>query len=102
MTVNKQFMTPGEGHENRWTSTLGADVRLTDAAGRLAGRRVIGSQVLTGCRGPDTINLAVREAGEYTLSVRFSDGATRTWPVDLRTEKRAVVAASRDAGPAAR
>ena len=33
------------------------------------------------------INLAVLEAGEYTLSLRFSDGATRTWPVDLPVER---------------
>ena len=38
-------------------------------------RRTVGAQVLTGCRGPDTVNLAVREPGDYTLRVRFADGA---------------------------
>jgi hypothetical protein len=41
-------------------------------------RRTVGTQVLTGCRGPDTVNLAVREPGDYTLRVRFADGTVKT------------------------
>ncbi|HUT10996.1 MAG TPA: VCBS repeat-containing protein [Thermoguttaceae bacterium] len=73
---------------------LGADVRLIDAKGRPAGRRVIGSQVLTGCRGPDTVDLAVREPGPYVLSVRFSEGTLRKWNVDLTEAKRVSIEAS--------
>jgi len=77
---------------------LGADVRLADKAGRLVRRHVIGSQVLTGCRGPDTVNLAVREPGPHTLTVRFSDGLMRQWPVDLTNERRVVLVADRSRG----
>jgi hypothetical protein len=79
---------------------LGADVRLTDDAGRLAGRRVIGSEVLTGCRGPDTVDLAVREPGRHTLSVRFSDGHVEYWPAALRPGGRLVIVAARGTGSA--
>ena len=54
---------------------LGADVRLVDGSDSTVLRRTVGTQVLTGCRGPDTVNLAVREPGEYTLRVRFANGA---------------------------
>jgi len=73
---------------------LGADVRLADAKARTVARRVIGSQVLTGCRGPDTVDLAVREPGPYVLSVRFSDGTLRQWNVDLNEAKRVSIEAT--------
>jgi len=41
--------------------TLGADVQLVDGPGKTKLRRTVGTQVLTGCRCPDTVNLAVRE-----------------------------------------
>ncbi len=53
------------------------------AGGRVIARRSVGTQFLTGCRGPDTINLAVREPGRYVLAVRYADGHERTWPVNL-------------------
>jgi hypothetical protein len=82
---------------------LGAEVRLADESGRVVARRVIGSNVATGCRGPDAVNLAVREPASYTLTVRFADGATRSWPVDLPAAGgRVVVEADRDAPPPAR
>ena len=34
-------------------------------------------------RFDDTVNLAVREPGKYTLTVRYSDGLVKTWPADL-------------------
>jgi len=56
---------------------VGADVRLVDDEGKTVLRRTVGTQVLTGCRGPDTVNLAVREPGEYSLRVRFADGTVK-------------------------
>ena len=53
--------------------TLGADVRLVAEGGKAILRRTVGTQVLTGCRCPDTVNLAVRDPGNYTLRVRFAD-----------------------------
>lgn len=76
---------------------VGADVRLTDAAGRVLARRSIGSHVLTGCRGPDAVDLAVREGGRHRLRVRFSDGRTRSWTVDLTQRKRVKLVARREA-----
>jgi len=63
--------------------TLGADVRLVDHAGNTVLRRTIGTQVLTGCRGPDTVNLAVREPGDYTLRVRFADGTVKNEKITI-------------------
>jgi len=77
--------------------SVGADAVLTDAKGRVVGRHLVGGNVATGCRGPDTINFAVREPGQMKLSVRYSDGATKTWPIDLATsEARLVLNATRD------
>jgi len=56
---------------------VGADVRLVDGKGDTVIRRSVGTQVLTGCRGPDAVNLAVREPGNYTLRVRFADGTVK-------------------------
>ena len=56
---------------------VGADVRLIDSKTNTVLRRSIATQVLTGCRGPDTVNLAVREPGDYTLQVRFADGTAK-------------------------
>ncbi len=56
---------------------VGADVRLVDSKANTVLRRTVATQVLTGCRGPDTVNLAVREPGDYTLRVRFADGTVK-------------------------
>ena len=56
---------------------VGADVRLVDRKANTALRRTVGTQVLTGCRGPDTVNLALREPGDYTLRVRFADSTVK-------------------------
>ncbi len=69
---------------------LGAVVSLADKDGRVVGLRSIGSNVATGCRGPDTVNFAVRQPGPMKLTVRFSDGVTKTWPVDLAIKDRRV------------
>ncbi len=56
---------------------VGADVRMIAPKAGTVVRRIVGTQVLTGCRGPDTVNLAVREGGDYTLHVRFADGTVK-------------------------
>jgi hypothetical protein len=74
---------------------LGARVELADVKGETVGLRVIGSNVSTGCRGPDTVNLAVRELGRYVLTVRFADGLKQTRPVDLSSKQHTVVEVTR-------
>jgi len=76
---------------------VGARVTIADADGRVVGLREIGANVATGCRGPDTVNLAVREPGKYTLSVRYSDGVTKAWPVDVVAGTHVTIHAARDA-----
>ena len=41
--------------------------------------------VVTGYRGPDTLNFALRHPGRHTVTVRYADGLKREWPVDLST-----------------
>lgn len=65
---------------------LGATVTLAAADGRVLGRRDIGSNIATGCRSPDTVNLAVREPGAHLLTVRWADGLTRRWTLDMGPE----------------
>lgn len=79
---------------------LGARVTLADAQGRIVGMRDIGSNIATGCRGPDTVNLAVRETGPQVLTVRFSDGKTQTRPVELRSAAHLTLVVERDASTA--
>lgn len=74
---------------------VGARVTLWDAAGRCVGRRDIGSNVATGCCGPNAAVIAVRQAGKYALSVRFSDGETVTRAVDLTKIQHAKVTVDR-------
>ena len=69
---------------------LGARVTLADEQGRMVARRDIGSNVSVGCRGPDTVALAVRRPGRHVLTVRFSDGTTKTRLVDLSFAPRVV------------
>ncbi len=70
---------------------LGAVVTLADDKGSVVGMRVIGSNVATGCRGPDTVNLAVRQPGAYTLTVRYSGGTKKQWPVNLSGESKQII-----------
>ena len=66
---------------------VGADVRLIDREANTVLRRTVGTQVLTGCRGPDTVNLAVREPGDYTLRVRFADGTVKEEKITVGESK---------------
>jgi hypothetical protein len=65
----------------------GADVRLVDDKENTVLRRAVGTQVLTGCRGPNTVNLAVREPGDYTLRIRFADGKVKEEKVTIGNTK---------------
>jgi len=67
--------------------TLGADVQLVDEAGETTLRRTVGTQVLTGCRCPDMVNMAVREPGDYTLRVRFADGTVKQEKITIGDSK---------------
>ncbi len=67
--------------------TLGADVQLVDGGGKTTLRRTVGTHVLTGCRGPDTVNFAVREPGDYTLRVRFADTTVKEEKITIGETK---------------
>jgi len=73
---------------------VGADVRLIDSNANTVLRRSIGTQVLTGCRGPDTVNLAVREPGDYTMQVRFADGTVKKQKITVGGKKHVSLTAS--------
>jgi hypothetical protein len=68
---------------------VGADVRLIDSKSKTVLRRTIGTQVLTGCRGPNAVNLAVREPGDYTLQVRFADGTIKKQKITVGKTRHA-------------
>ncbi len=74
----------------------GADVRLVDSKEKTALRRAVGTQVLTGCRGPNTVNLAVREPGDYTLRVRFADGKVKEEKVTIGETRHVSLTATND------
>jgi len=80
---------------------LGATVTLTTADGRVLGRRDLGSNIATGCSGPATVALAVREPATQ-LNVRWSDGLVRRWPVTLGADapRMQVLTAERNGGQA--
>jgi hypothetical protein len=61
----------------------GAEVLLSDETGRAVGRRVLGTQMVTGSCGPAAVNFAARKPGFYTLRVVYADGLARQQRVDL-------------------
>jgi hypothetical protein len=79
------------------TGLMGAVATLLDASGRVVARRDVGQNNLTGCRGPDELSLVAREAGLHKLAVRYSDGKTMAWDVELPASKLVVLHADRDA-----
>ncbi len=75
----------------------GAAVTLLDVAGKVVARRIIAGQDMPGSRGPDAVNLAVRDPGTYSVEVTWTDGLKRAWPVDLsKPSQHLVVGAGRD------
>ncbi len=75
-------------------ATLGADVRLVDGKANTVLRRTVGTQVLTGCRGPNSVNLAVREPGVYTLRVRFANSIVKEKKITVNAAQRVSVSVS--------
>ncbi len=76
----------------------GAKLLLEDSRGRIVARRELGTHVNVGSSSPNTVNIAVRESGEYVLTVIWSDGASRRIPVEMANEKLVRVTAKRPAG----
>ncbi len=74
---------------------VGAAVMIERNDKSVVARRDIGTNISTGCRGPDTANIAIREPGKYNVVVRYSDGHTTTTPIDITTERRITIKASR-------
>jgi hypothetical protein len=75
----------------------GAKIMLKNAEGDIVARRCLGTQINVGSTSPNTVNLAVRQAGEYSLDVVWSDGAKATIPVSLTGQERLTkITASRD------
>ena len=62
---------------------VGARLFLKNAASKILARRQIGTQVNIGSCSPNTVNIVVRESGDYDLTIVWSDGATKTTPIRL-------------------
>ena len=76
---------------------VNARVRLFDTNKRLIARRDLGTNIGSGCCGPNRVTLAVRQPGCYQLVVTYADGLERSQRVDLQTQKRLVVNVDRGA-----
>jgi|GEM_PF-3849779 len=76
---------------------LGAVVRLEKPDGRTVGLHQIGSNVATGCRGPDGVSFAVREPGAHKLTVRYAEGKTVTRDVTTGEEQLQAITIDRPA-----
>ena len=74
---------------------VGASVSVIDKNDRLVAQRIIGGNPATGCRGPDVATLAIREPGDYRVSVRWSDGQIQTLQVTLAAKQLTRVRAAR-------
>ncbi len=74
---------------------VGAKVSVADSTGRILGQRLIGGNAVTGCRGPDEATFAVREPGNLTVTIRWSDGVTRSQPIVVRANQRSTLRADR-------
>jgi len=76
---------------------IGGEVVLADAKRQIVARRWIGAEMFTGCRGADTCNLAVRDAGPHTLTVRYSDGGAIRREINILPGKVVRAVLDRDA-----
>ena len=70
---------------------LGAEVRLLAQDKRVVARRLVGSNILTGCRSADSVNLVLRGLGPHKVLARFSDGSTVSKMIQALETKRVVV-----------
>lgn len=73
----------------------GARVTVADAAGKVVTMRLLGFPVLTGCSTPSRTVLAVREPGEHTVTVRYTDGVEKQAKVSLTNAARLDLAITR-------
>jgi len=66
---------------------IGASLRVTDQQGRLVARRECGGNGVAGSWSSGPSCLAIREAGAYTLTVRWSDGAISAKTVTIDSDQ---------------
>lgn len=78
---------------------VGAKLMLKDADGQPVALRVIGNNVNVGSCSSDRVNLAVREDGEYTLTVIWSDGMRREVDVTIDERRRIPLTVERSSPP---
>ncbi len=74
---------------------IDAIVTLADGQGAVTGMRIMSSNVATGCRSPDVVDMAVRQPGASTLKVHYADGNVATQKVDLTGAMRVSVTSER-------
>jgi len=77
----------------------GARVSLIASDGRTVAVRVLGSNVVTGCQSPDTVSLAVREPGDYKISIRYSDGLIGEKRVTIKPRIHETITITRESKP---
>jgi hypothetical protein len=77
------------------SGVVGACVRVKNDGRRVLGRADLGGNNATGCRGPDTVNFALRETGRLALEVRYADGLERKWTVEVKPRERTKLVADR-------
>ncbi len=69
----------------------GAKLWMENAAGETVAMRVLGAGSPAGSQGPDVVNFAIREPGDYTLHIRYSDGETKSQSVKIGSDKRQMI-----------
>ncbi|MBS3735390.1 MAG: VCBS repeat-containing protein [Phycisphaerae bacterium] len=74
---------------------VGAKLVLKDADKRVVATRRIGNNVNVGSCSSGRVNLAVREDGEYVLTVTWSDGTSRDVTVEVGEQRRMAVTVER-------
>ncbi|MDF1712844.1 MAG: VCBS repeat-containing protein, partial [Akkermansiaceae bacterium] len=75
----------------RARGSYGARCTVRNAAGELVAHRFSNHPVLTGCGGPATLNIAVRDPGPYELEVNFTDGKAMTFPFEIKAGERTML-----------
>ena len=74
---------------------VGASVRIKDTQGKTVARRDIGSNIGAGSCGPHTATVAVRDPGEYKVTVQYADGLIRSRTITLGEQRRVVMTIDR-------
>jgi hypothetical protein len=76
---------------------VNARIQLFDANKFLIARCDLGTNIGSGCCGPNRVTMAVRQPGYYQLRVTYADGLERNQTIDLKTNKRLSVNVDRGA-----